>query len=98
MMVLTAPFNGVVTSVDVTIGQVISSGEPAMHLADFSDWFVETTDLDEIKAVKINSGKPVTLTVDALPDLVLKGTVEWVSLDYTEKSGDILYTARIRSG
>ncbi len=96
MMVLTAPFNGVVTSVDVTIGQVVSSGEPAMHLADFSSWFVKTTDLDEIKAVKINPGKSVTLTVDALPDLVLNGTVEWVSLDYTEKSGDILYTARIR--
>jgi multidrug resistance efflux pump len=96
MMVLTAPFNGVVTSVDVTIGQVVSSREPAMHLADFSIWFVETTDLDEIKAVKINSGKPATLSVDALPGLVLKGTVEWVSLDYTEKSGDILYTARIR--
>lgn len=96
MMVLTAPFNGIMTSVDVTIGQVVSPGEPVMHLADFSNWFVETTDLDEIKAVKINSGKPVTLTVDALPGLVLKGTVEWVSLDYTEKSGDILYTARIR--
>lgn len=96
MMVLTAPFSGVVTSVEVTIGQVVSSGEPAMHLADFSSWFVKTTDLDEIKAVKINPGKSVTLTVDALPDLVLNGTVEWVSLDYTEKSGDILYTARIR--
>jgi multidrug resistance efflux pump len=96
MMVLTAPFNGIVTSVDVTIGQVVSPGVPAMHLADFSNWFVETTDLDEIKAVRINSGQSVTLTVDALPDLVLKGTVEWVSLDYTEKSGDILYTARIR--
>ena len=96
MMVLTAPFNGIMTSVDVTIGQVVSPGEPVMHLADFSNWFVETTDLDEIKAVKINSGKPATLSVDALPGLVLKGTVEWVSLDYTEKSGDILYTARIR--
>jgi len=96
MMVLTAPFNGIMTSVDVTIGQVVSPGEPVMHLADFSNWFVETTDLDEIKAVKISSGKPVTLSVDALPGLVLKGTVESVSLDYTEKSGDILYTARIR--
>jgi hypothetical protein len=38
----------------------------------------------------------VTLTVDALPDLVLKGTVDRISLDYIEKSGDILYTARIR--
>ena len=96
MMVLTAPFNGIMTSVDVTIGQVVSPGEPVMHLADFSNWFVETTDLDEIKAVKISSGKPASLSVDALPGLVLKGTVEWVSLDYTEKSGDILYTARIR--
>jgi multidrug resistance efflux pump len=96
MMVLTAPFNGIMTSVDVTIGQVVSPGAPVMHLADFSNWFVETTDLDEIKAVKINSGKPATLSVDALPGLVLKGTVESVSQDYTEKSGDILYTARIR--
>ncbi|MGV8049755.1 MAG: hypothetical protein AB2L21_05310 [Anaerolineaceae bacterium] len=38
----------------------------------------------------------MTLTVDALPGLELHGTVEWISLDYTEKSGDILYSARIR--
>lgn len=95
-MVLSAPFDGVVTSIDATIGQVVSAKEPILHLADFSSWVVETVDLDEIKAVKIDSGKPVTLTVDALPGLELHGTVEWISLDYTEKSGDILYSARIR--
>ncbi|MEN6411299.1 MAG: HlyD family efflux transporter periplasmic adaptor subunit, partial [Veillonellales bacterium] len=95
-MVLSAPFDGVVTSIDATIGQVVSAKEPILHLADFSSWVGETVDLDEIKAVKIDSGKPVTLTVDAFPGLELHGTVEWISLDYTEKSGDILYSARIR--
>ncbi|MCE5207549.1 MAG: efflux RND transporter periplasmic adaptor subunit [Chloroflexi bacterium] len=96
LMTLTAPFDGVVTSVDMTIGQTVSPEEPVVRLADFSQWYIETTDLDEIKVARIDPGKPVTLTVDALPDLVLKGTVDRISLDYIEKSGDILYTARIR--
>jgi multidrug resistance efflux pump len=94
-MTLTAPFDGIVTLVDITVGQTISPGEKVIRLADFSEWYVETTDLDEIKVVKINRNKPVVITVDALPSLTLAGTVDQISLDYTERSGDILYTVRV---
>jgi multidrug resistance efflux pump len=95
LMTLTAPFDGIVTLVDITVGQTISPGEKVIRLADFSEWYVETTDLDEIKVVKINRNKPVVITVDALPSLTLAGTVDQISLDYTERSGDILYTVRV---
>ncbi len=96
LMTLTASFDGIVTTIDLTEGQTVSPGEPIVLLADFSQWYIETTDLDEIKVAKIDPSRPVILTVDALPNLSLKGTVDQISLDYKEKSGDILYTARIR--
>jgi HlyD family secretion protein len=92
---MTAPFDGVITTIDLTEGQSVTPAEPVIHLADFSQWYVETTDLDEIQVTKIDPNKPVTLTVDALPGLTLTGTVDRISMDYTEKSGDILYTVRI---
>ena len=96
LMSLNAPFDGTLTAVNVTTGQTVAVGEPVMRLADFSQWYVETTDLDEIRAAQIETGAPVTLTVDALPGLELSGTLERIDLDYTEKSGDVLYTAHIR--
>jgi len=96
LMSLTAPFDGVVTSLELTQGETVAPGQDVIRLADFSQWYVETTDLDEIKVARMDASQPVALTVDALPGLSLSGTVERVSLDYSEKSGDILYTARIR--
>lgn len=96
LMSLTAPFDGVVTSLELTHGETVAPGQAVIRLADFSQWYVETTDLDEIKVARMDASQPVALTLDALPGLSLSGTVERISLDYSEKSGDILYTARIR--
>jgi hypothetical protein len=44
---------------------------------------------------RVSVGQTVTITPDALPELVLTGTVESISQIYEEKFGDITYTARI---
>lgn len=92
---LKAPFNGVVTDIDVTIGEQVSPEKWIVKMADFSDWYIETSDLTELEVVKIFEGQRVEIIPDALPDLELDGTVTRISQSYTSQSGDILYTVKI---
>ncbi|HSB01732.1 MAG TPA: efflux RND transporter periplasmic adaptor subunit, partial [Anaerolineales bacterium] len=69
---VTAPFDGVVADLPAKVGSSINAGEPAVTLADFSHWLVNTTDLTEIDVVNLKEGQPVAVTLDALPDVQLK--------------------------
>ena len=68
----------------------------AALVADFSSWLIETDDLDEIEVAQIDSSQPVTITADALPGEEFTGTVDRILDSYTDKNGDILYTAKIK--
>jgi multidrug efflux pump subunit AcrA (membrane-fusion protein) len=93
--VITAPFNGVVADVNVKVGEQVGPETRAVSIADFSQWVIETTDVTELEVVKLSVGQTVSLVPDALPDLMLKGTVTEISQAYTQQGGDILYTVRI---
>jgi multidrug resistance efflux pump len=93
---LIAPFGGTVLEIEITLNERVIPNEPVVLLADRSVWYVETSDLTEIEVVQIQPDNPATITPDALPELELTGLVEKISDTYTEKSGDILYTVRIR--
>lgn len=93
---LTAPFDGVVTTINLREGELAGPEMWAIQMADFSAWYVETTDLTELDVVEVSEGQQVTLVPDALPDATLKGTVESIAESYTLKGGDVLYTVKIR--
>jgi len=93
---LKAPFAGTVAEVNVVADQMIGPQIWAVALADTSRWFVDTSDLAELDVVGVQVGQAVTVTVDALPELVLNGVVETISAAPKIQSGDILYTVRIR--
>jgi multidrug resistance efflux pump len=93
---LRAPFAGTIVRVNIRAGERTAPGQPVVHLADFSQWYVETSDLNELDVVRIDTTQPVTITADALPDLPLSGQVERVYDDYSERAGDVLYTVRVR--
>jgi len=92
---LVAPFSGSIVDLNIKVGEQVAPGVPVATLADFSQWRVETDDLTEIEVPDIFVGQRVTITPDALPDLELSGTVEYISDLYEEKRGDVTYTARI---
>jgi multidrug efflux pump subunit AcrA (membrane-fusion protein) len=93
---LKAPFAGTVAEVNVVADQMVGPETWAVALADTSLWYVDTSDLAELDVVDVQVGQAVTVTVDALPELVLNGVVETVSAAPKMQSGDILYTVRIR--
>ena len=71
---LTAPFSGTVGDIYTRVGEWLTPGLPVILLADLENLQVETTDLNEIDAAQIAVGDQVTVTFDALDD-VLQGTV-----------------------
>jgi HlyD family secretion protein len=93
--VVTAPFDGVVAKLPAKLGGSINAGQSAVTVADFSSWLVKTTDLTEIDVVKLAEDQPVTVTLDALPDVSLKGKILSIGQRYSENQGDIVYEVTI---
>ncbi|MCU0485391.1 MAG: HlyD family efflux transporter periplasmic adaptor subunit [Anaerolineales bacterium] len=92
---LVAPWDGTLASLDLVLGQVVSAGLPVASLADFSSWVVLTDNLTELEVVGVEPGQQVSLTLDALPEVSLVGTVESIASRYELKRGDITYTVTI---
>lgn len=93
---IVAPFDGTVLELEIAPDERVAPNEPVVLLADRSSWYVDTSDLTEIEVVQVQLGDTAILTPDAISELELTGVVEKISDTYTEKSGDILYTVRIR--
>jgi HlyD family secretion protein len=91
---LRAPFDGVVCNLDVHTGEWVAPGVPILQLGDLESLRVETTDLSEIDSARVHPRDTVLVTFDALPDVVVNGTVLWVANKSAEGSG-VNYTAVI---
>jgi len=92
---LTAPFAGVVATMDLTVGQLMTPALPAVVIADMQVWHVETEDLTELQVVNVHVGDAVSVSFDAIPDLVLPGTVRSINQFGRNRQGDIVYTVAI---
>jgi multidrug resistance efflux pump len=90
-----APFDGVVADLDARLGGSIQAGEPAVTVADFSQWLVQTTDLTEIDVVHLEEGQPVLVSLDAIPEAELQGEILSIGQTFTENQGDIVYEVTI---
>jgi multidrug efflux pump subunit AcrA (membrane-fusion protein) len=92
---LKAPFAGTVVDVNVDPGQLIGTDTWAVLVADFSEWYVETNDLNEQEVVKISMGQGAAISPDALPDLQMAGVVTEIADRFNVQAGDVLYSVRL---
>ena len=92
---LIAPFAATATDVNVSLGQFVGPETPALQLADFSQWYIETSDLTEVEVVNVKENQPVSLMLDSLPGVTLKGSVTSIAQNFSEKQGDIVYQVRV---
>jgi len=93
-MSIIAPFDGQVLSVDNHVGDVVSSGDLSVNLADMNHLYV-VAQIDESDIAKIKVGNKVTATLDGAPDLTLTGKVTAVNPVGKEVSGIIKYEVHI---
>ena len=70
---LMAPFDGTVTEKYIRSGEWVVPGQPILQLADLGHLRVDTTDLNEIDAARVQVGDTAVVTFDALPGVEVTG-------------------------
>lgn len=91
---LRAPFAGTVGEVLTRAHTWVTAGTPVATIGDLTELRIETTDLNEIDAARVQIGDPVTVTIDALPEFQGRGTIERVAPKASAGTG-VNYTAMI---
>jgi HlyD family secretion protein len=92
---LRAPFDGVLLSLDLHVGESVTPTLPVAFLADPSGWTVETKDLAEIDVANVAIGDPVTIKLDAFTGEEFRGTVSEIDPVGREYLGDMTYKVTI---
>ena len=91
--VLTAPFDGVVAAVNLHLGEP-AGPLPAVVLADVSRFYLDVL-VDEVDVASVRAGQSVTVTLDALPNLILSATVEKIAPVAQVNAGVVSYPVRL---
>ncbi|MBL7161225.1 MAG: efflux RND transporter periplasmic adaptor subunit [Anaerolineales bacterium] len=82
-----SPFDGTIGDLYIHAGEWVSPGQPVLLLADLGHLRVETTDLNEIDVAQLEIGDKAIVTFDALPNVVIEGTVTRIAPKDSEGSG-----------
>lgn len=92
---LIAPLDATVSAVNIKPGEMAGTGAlPAVILVDLSKLHIDIT-VDEIDVSRVHVGQAVSVTLDALPDVVLEGKVDRVARTSTNVSGVVSYLVRV---
>lgn len=91
---LIAPMDGRIASVLIREGEQASPGAPAVTLVN-EDAYHITVSVDEIDIDQVEVGQPVSITLDALPDLPVTGTVTEIAPTSSSTSGVVTYLVTI---
>jgi HlyD family secretion protein len=91
---LRASFAGVVAAVNIEAGEMASIGMPAITLLDTTMFHV-TVSVDEMDVGRLAEGQTAQVTLDALPDVVIDGTVERIAPVADFEGGVVYYEVTI---
>ncbi len=91
---LTAPFDGVIVSVDISPAETVTPGQVVIVIGDLSRYRIQTTDLSERDVTKVKVGQAVNVFVEAL-NQNFTGKVTDVSRISTTLGGDVVYGVTI---
>lgn len=97
--VLLAPFDGIIASVNVEVGDILSSlsyaTTAAFEIIDPTRMELKA-DVDEIDIPDVQEGQRIIIEVDALPDVQFEGEVTFISPLPKVESGLVRYSVTVR--
>ena len=85
---LYAPWAGLVTSIDATVGDRIGAGTPIVTLVDVSQLYFVTGNLSERHVAQLKPGLQAEITLRAYPDTVVTGQIDSVIPQSEQAPGD----------
>lgn len=91
---LTAPFDGLVSAVNVEIGEQVSPGTPVIGLVDASRFHIDVN-VDEIDIGRLALGQPVSISLEAYRDRKIAGHVSSIAPTASTSEGVISYVVTI---
>ena len=94
LLYIIAPSDGEVLAIEQNPGDVVSAGTLAISIADRSKLHVEAQ-VDETDMAGVAVGNPVDISMDAMPDVTLHGTVTLVNPVGQTIAGLIKYIVRV---
>lgn len=92
---LTAPFDGVITQVTVVAGQNVGGSSNPVQIADLNTLQV-VTNVSELDRARLKVGQEVSLTLEAVPGVTLKGEVVSISPAGVTQQGVVNFPVTIR--
>lgn len=92
---ITAPMDGTVSQITIKEGNIVNPGTSVVTVADFSGWKIETTDLTELDIPFVAVGDSANISIDALPNAAVSGTVEAIAVRSSISQGDVVYEVTI---
>lgn len=94
-MTLTAPFDGVISAIELHEGEWAVPGVAVIELLDTSAWMIETKNVGELQIGRVEIGQVVLIRVNAFQGETLDGRVVAISPDAVVQQGDTTYTLLI---
>lgn len=91
---IAAPFDGVVSRVNIKQGEQSTNGLPAVVLTDLEGFTLKVL-VDEMDVRQVAVGQPVRLSVDALPDDEIMGKVTKISPTAANVNNVVAYEVTI---
>lgn len=76
--VITAPCDGFTSRKEIQVGQLVQPGQTLLDIVDTGDIWV-SANYKETQLKNIHPGSKVEIEVDAIPDVIFKGTVKSIS-------------------
>ena len=92
---LVAPFDGIVTTLGIDVGDLIGAGQVVVVLAQLDRLQAVTVDLTELDVVRVDVGQEVVVTVDAVPGDEFPGVVSEIALQPGDYRGDVVYAVTV---
>lgn len=96
LLSITAPFSGVVVSLDAVLGEFASAETSVVSVADTSRMWV-LLDVDQAEIRLVQRGQPVLLTVEGWPGETLGGRVTWISGDVDRRTRTVKVRAEFEN-
>ena len=94
-LIILAPCDGVIASVEaLEVGLSVTAGTTLLSILEGEDMTL-TIAVDELDVVSVQEGQPVSITVDALSDLTVEGTVEKIAPVGSGESGVTTYDVKL---
>ncbi len=90
---LYSPLSGVVVDIYTDVGEFISNSTPIIKISS-KDMYVSAL-VSEVDIAKVSAGMTTQITLDALPNKIFTGVVDFIYPDKVEVLGIIYYEVRI---